>query len=137
MFGSPHKKAHTVSKYSYSSNCLKNDNIRIRQTTLDPDKTTHLGNLMKMNCVYKLSHAMRNQIFAYAKTKAQISFAAISTFVFATLIVQSLFFLNPKFQAFSLLDCTDRFVSDLYAVYGNPKDWFSRVMAQINYCSVP
>ena len=45
--------------------------------------------------------------FAYAKTKTQISFAVtaklISAFVFATRIVQSLFFLNPKFQASSHL----------------------------------
>ena len=41
--------------------------------------------------------------FAYAKTKPQISFAVtaklISAFVFATRIVQSLYFLNPKLQA--------------------------------------
>ena len=41
--------------------------------------------------------------FAYAKTKTQISFAVtaklISAFVFATRIVQSLYFLNPKFYA--------------------------------------
>ena len=40
--------------------------------------------------------------FAYAKTKAQISFGVtaklISAFVFATWIVQFVFFLNPKFQ---------------------------------------
>ena len=40
--------------------------------------------------------------FAYAKTKAQISFAVtaklISAFVFATRIVNFLFFLNPKFK---------------------------------------
>ena len=45
--------------------------------------------------------------FLYAKTKTQISFAVtaklISVFVFATRIVQSLFFLNPKFQASSHL----------------------------------
>ena len=45
-------------------------------------------------------------MFAYAKTKAQISFAVtaklISAFVFATRIVQSFFFLNLKFQASSL-----------------------------------
>ena len=38
----------------------------------------------------------------YAKTKTQISFAVtaklISAFVFATRIVQSLYYLNPKFQ---------------------------------------
>ena len=43
-----------------------------------------------------------NRLFAYAKTKTQISFAVtaklISAFVFATRIVQSLFFLNPKSQ---------------------------------------
>ena len=43
--------------------------------------------------------------FAYAKTKTQISFAVtaklISAFVFATLIEQSLYFLNPKFQVSS------------------------------------
>ena len=46
-----------------------------------------------------------NRIFAYAKTKTQISCAVtaqlISVFVFATRIVQSLFFVNPKFQASS------------------------------------
>ena len=46
-----------------------------------------------------------NWIFAYAKTKMQISFVVtaklISVFVFATRIVQSLFFLNPKFQVSS------------------------------------
>ena len=44
-----------------------------------------------------------NRLFAYAKTKTQISFAVtaklISAFVFATRIVQSLYFLKPKFQA--------------------------------------
>ena len=50
---------------------------------------------------------MRNGLFAYAKTKTQISLVVtaklISTFVFATLIVQSLYFLNPKFKASSNL----------------------------------
>ena len=42
-----------------------------------------------------------NRLFAYAKTKSQISFAItaklISAFVFATRIGYSLYFLNPKF----------------------------------------
>ena len=46
-----------------------------------------------------------NRIFAYAKTKAQISFAVtaklISACVFATRIVQFLLYLTPKFQASS------------------------------------
>ena len=60
-----------------------------------------------------------NQRSAYAKTKTQISFAVaaklISAFVFATLIVQYLFFLNTKFQASSRLQWlhTAWFVSDL------------------------
>ena len=45
--------------------------------------------------------------FAYAKTKMQISFGVtaklFNAFVFATWIVQSLYFLNPKFQASSYL----------------------------------
>ena len=48
-----------------------------------------------------------NRFFAYAKTKTQISFGVtaklISAYVFATWIVQPLFFLNPKFQACSNL----------------------------------
>ena len=46
-----------------------------------------------------------NRLFAYATTKPQISCAVtaqqISAFVLATRIVQSLFYLNPKFQASS------------------------------------
>ena len=50
---------------------------------------------------------MRKPVFAYAKTKMQISCAVtaqlISAFVFATWIVQSLLYLNMKFQASSHL----------------------------------
>ena len=52
-------------------------------------------------------HHEKTCFLAYAKTKAKISCAAtmqlISAFVFATWIVQSLYFLNPKFQASSHL----------------------------------
>ena len=48
---------------------------------------------------------MRKPVFAYAKTKTQISCVVtvqlISAFVFAKWIVQSLFYLNPKFRASS------------------------------------
>ena len=54
---------------------------------------------------YVWAGTWENRIFAYAKTKTQISFAVtaklISAFVFATRIVQSLSFLNTKFQASS------------------------------------
>ena len=49
--------------------------------------------------------SLENLLFAYVKTKTQISFAVsaklISAFVFTTRIVQSLYSLNLKFQAFS------------------------------------
>ena len=89
---------------------------------------------------------MRKPIFAYAKTKAQISFAVV--FVFVTRIVQSIY---SKFQAYShllwlhSLVCVGpsrkpprpvfltmrliaRYVSDLV---GNPKDQFSHNEAHI------
>ena len=46
-------------------------------------------------------------VLLHAKTKTQISFEVtanqISAIVFTTLIVQSLYFLNPKFQASNYL----------------------------------
>ena len=54
------------------------------------------------------------RIFTYAKTKTQTSGAdtaqLISTFVSVTGIIQSLFFLNPKFQDFSHLLWLHRWV---------------------------
>ena len=70
-----------------------------------------------VTCRQDLSRLMRkpticiceNQQSAYEKTKAQISFAVtaklISAFVFATRIVQLLFFLNLKFLVSSHLLC--------------------------------
>ena len=53
--------------------------------------------------ILNLASSWENRLFAYAKTKTQSSFAVtaklISAFGFATRIVQSLYFLNPKFQA--------------------------------------
>ena len=61
----------------------------------------------KHHIKYEPPHEKTNT--AYAKTKAQISFAVtaklISAFVFATWIVRFLYFLNPKFPAFSYLLC--------------------------------
>ena len=54
-----------------------------------------------------MSLVVRKPFFAYAKTKTQISCAVtaklISAYVFATWIVQTLYFLNPTFQASSQL----------------------------------
>ena len=78
--------------------------------------------------------------FAYAKIKTQISCPVtaklISAFVFAIRIVQSLNYLNPKFQASRLTifcGCTAQFVSDLV---GNPEDRFSHNEAHfiLNSC---
>ena len=75
----------------------------------------------------------KNRIFAYAKTKTQISFAVtaklISIFVFATRIVQFFYFLNSKFKASSHIQWLHSpFVSDLV---GNPEDRFSQNEAHI------
>ena len=78
--------------------------------------------------------ACENQHFAYAKTKTQISFTVtamlISAFVFATWIVQSLYFLNPKFHASSHL----LWLYSLVCVGPGqkPERWFSHDKAQ--YC---
>ena len=72
--------------------------------------------------------------FAYAKTKTQISFAVtaklISAFVFATRIVQSLYFLNTKFQDSSHLVWSCSLVC-VGPVVGNPEDRFSHNVAQM------
>ena len=54
----------------------------------------------------KPTHEKTNSLHM-RKTKTQISFAVtlISTFVFPTWIVQFIYFLNPKFPAFSYLLC--------------------------------
>ena len=74
-----------------------------------------------------------NQQFAYAKTKAQISFAVtaklISTFVFTTRIVQCLLYLTPKFQASSLLLCLYRPVC--VGPVRKPHCWFSHEAAHL------
>ena len=62
---------------------------------------------------------MRKRI-CMCKNKGEISFIVtaklISAFVFSTLIVQFLYFVNPKFPASSHLisACTARFVSNLF-----------------------
>ena len=62
--------------------------------------------------------------FAYAKTEAHIS-----AFVFATQIVQSIFFLRPNFKLLAIFcDCTVPFVSNLV---GNPEKRFSFNLGQI------
>ena len=54
----------------------------------------------------------------------------ISVFVFATLIVQSLYFPNPKFQSFNHLLWLHRRICD--GPDRKPNCWFSHAQAQIN-----
>ena len=76
---------------------------------------------------------MGNQQSAYAKTKTQMSFAVtaklISAFVFATRIVQFLFYFNPKFQASSSFLCLYR--SFCVGPVRKPHCWFSHEVAQL------
>ena len=77
----------------------------------------------------------KSNFFHMRKQKTQISFAVaaklISAFVFATYIVQSLFFLNPKFQASSHL-------LELYSLVcvgpgRKPECWFSHDAAHLPF----
>ena len=65
------------------------------------------SNIILIKCVIIWASSWENRLFAYAKTKTQISVAVtaklISAFVFAIRIVQSLYYLNSKFQASSHL----------------------------------
>ena len=74
--------------------------------------------------------ASENQQSACEKPKAQISCAVtaqlISAFVFATRIIQCLFYLISEVQA---SDCTDRFVPDLV---GSPDCLFSHAKAHLH-----
>ena len=106
---------HPKNWFNYTGFVQNLDNIRNQDGTyFDKVYDAHYQmlchNLNKhMSQVYQeqMSRIMRYQRLAYAKTKTQISFAVtaklISAFVFATYTVQSLYFLNPKFQASSLL----------------------------------
>ena len=50
-----------------------------------------------------MSLVLRQQAFCICKNKDAVTAQLISTFVFAILIVQSLYYLNPKFQPSSHL----------------------------------
>ena len=96
-----------------SSGCARKDWVTQDKVECDPDisyTATRIDLIVFMNnsAEQHLSRVVRKPAFCiYAKTKKQISFAVtaklISAFVFATQIVQSLYYLNPKFQASSHL----------------------------------
>ena len=95
--------------------------------------TLNLG-LLYLVGQLQMSHIMRNQHFAYVKTKVQISFAVtvklISMFVFTTRIAQFLFFLNLKFPASSHLLCL--YSSVCVRPVQKSHCWFSHGAAQNN-----
>ena len=104
-------------------------NLLIRSPTLSypvPNKMCLNENSIKWAATWE------KQQSAKAKTKAQISFAVtaklISAFVFDTRIVQFLYFINPKFQASSLLLCLYR--SGCVRPVRKTR-WFSHEAAQI------
>ena len=79
--------------FSYKFSGIKFSNM------LSPKEHLHV---LQTNRMLIWAATWENQIFAYAKTKTQISFG-VTAFVFATQIVQSLSFLNTEFQASSHL----------------------------------
>ena len=80
-----------------------------------------------------MSHVKKNRFLPMRKQRRRSAsqLQLISAFVFATRIVQFLFFLNFKLLAI-FYSCTGQFVSDLV---GNPEDRFSRVAAHISSTS--
>ena len=88
-------------------------------------------------CLQQMSRLMGKPTICITKTKTQISFAVtaklISAFVFATQIVQFLFYLNPKFQAYSSFLCLYRPVC--VGPVRKPHCWFSHEAAQISLLS--
>ena len=86
--------------------------------------------------LFEPPHGKTNNLPIKAKTKAQISFAVtaklIRAFVFATRIVQFLFYLNPKFQASSSFLCLYRPVCD--GPVWKPHCWFSHEAAHLFQC---
>ena len=88
------------------------------------------------NCNYIQAASWEKQQSAYAKTKTQISFAVtaklISAFVFASRIVQLLFYLSPKFQDSSSFLCLYRPVC--VGPVRKPHCWFSHQAAHLTIC---
>ena len=124
-----------IAKESNKITSLRKINFYCLWLTVEYTKKINLDCFYSLwsSVVYlKWAATWENRIFANAKTKRQISFTVtaklISIFVFATGIVQSLFFLNPKFQASSHLQWLHSFCQDWSET---PEDWFSHVETQI------
>ena len=82
--------------------------LRYSFVSFKPDvELIFYANCMNCTSYLHMSLVVRKPAFCICKTKTHISFAItaqlISAFVFAIRIVQSLYYLNPKFQASSHL----------------------------------
>ena len=93
---------------TWSDTPKKGCNDQMNMTLVHDDFKIFAYKLTLASCLKaNMSRVVRKRIFAYAKTKTQISFAVtaklISAFVFAIRLVQFLFKLNTKFQASSHL----------------------------------
>ena len=82
----------------------------------------------QMQSFDQMSRLMGKPTICKGENKDQISFA-VSAFVFATRIVQFLFYLNPKFQGPSSFLCLYRPVC--VEPVRKPHCWFSHEVAQI------
>ena len=87
--------------------------------------------------LYEPPHGKTNNLHR-RKQKTRISFAVtaklISVFVFATRILQFIFYLNPKFQASSSFLCLYRPVC--VGPVRKPHCWFSHELAQLCFTCV-
>ena len=76
-----------------------------------------------------MGRPMGKPTICIGKTKTQVTAKLISAFVFATRIVQFLFYLNPKFQGSSTFLCLYRSVC--VGSVGKPHCWLSHETAHI------
>ena len=140
----PHKSVYRLAEPINNSPilfCLTSQTLFGLSVKLSKHKVLNLANTSPFQLFLKMLTFLHstneprheNRIFAYVKTKMQISFAVtaklISAFVFAIRIVKSRYYLNPKFKPLAIFcDCTARFVWDLV---GNREDRFSQNEAQM------
>ena len=117
---------------------MENEPFHYRVSALMNGKTVEYSGVVSTGNVKHRAASWENQQSAKAKTKTQISFAVtaklISVFVFATRIVQFLFYLNPKFQASSSFLCLYRSVC--VGPVRKPHCWFSHEAAHTHACAV-
>ena len=69
----------------------------------------------KQTKLYEQLHE-KNKLFAYAKTKTQVTAKLISAFVFATQIVQSLYSINPNSSLLPSSMAVQLFVLDMVVI---------------------